>query len=168
MKEEKDLFDRFREKDRTLGEMPSANAWKKLEAKLDNHVANEQTPVVALKPRFQWLKIAAGLVVLIGAIVVMRPMLESALHPTQMASNTDESFFIEDLEYTQPSGFYALAIQSSQYYNAAPSKFAEGGHEQRLQITEGKTRMAKRSAMALNELENSTKTQKAIKIYHLM
>ncbi len=151
MKEEKDLFNRFRNKDHSSREQPSERAWNKLEAKLDDHNAENQAPVVPLRPKFQWLKIAAGLAILLGTVAILRPQLKDALNPTQMASNDSESFVIEDLEYSQPSGFYALAIQSSKYYATQPSKLAEGRHEQRLQITNRKTRMPNRTTLAMNE-----------------
>jgi len=141
MKEEKDIFNQFRDKDKTSEVRPSAQAWDKLSSKLDAYQQKKEATVKPLYKRIRIWTIAAAIALLVGLANIIIPMSKNVNEP--QAASIDLPVQIEDLEYSKPSGFYALAIKTNKYYNTSPTSIAQKENEfKRLQITERKTRKA--------------------------
>ncbi len=168
MEKESKFFEKFKDKDRTSLERPSPRAWDKLSQKLDEAQASEPK-VVSLKSNYRWLGIAAGLIILVGAIGIINRGMQDTFANEKVAMVHDGPLEVEDLGYTKPSGFYALAIHTSQYYNVSPSKLADnkdanGSYKTRLQLRNRTTRQARQPEyLASNESFDLTKEPSSMK-----
>lgn len=99
MKNQKDLFDLFRESESQLSERPSSEAWRRLEAKLDERKQRRRTSTTR-----QVLSIAAALLLLatIGIAFSLQNNTDSVLASKEMPTTLEELSSADALAMDQP------------------------------------------------------------------
>lgn len=129
MKQEKDIFDLFRENEHKLDQAPPRRAWNRLEQKLDAHRNRRQKRWQF--PRF--LSIAAAVVGLVALLSLI-----SFLFQTNKSMDTASAmpeFIVEDLLASNDDlepGFYKIVEFQHKYNDRLANPIKEGSRKKKL------------------------------------
>lgn len=128
MKRQKDLFDLFRENEQKLEEMPSPQAWRRLERKLDNRRRTSRRD----KGRWQPMMMAAALL-LLAVITFLFSLVLDQNKPAYLAVNEQNPLPMEELTYTDVDQGAMRAVEfTRKYQDRMSNPIVEGTTDQRL------------------------------------
>ena len=167
MSKKKTIFDLYRENDENFSAQPSSKAWEKLQNQLDERdgVAGHSGGRLI---RMNWLSIAAGMLILVGAVsffFLSKNMIHS---PTASAEKTN-GFMVEDLVLTDSDkdfrsewrvandyrarfvGNYAVAEKDENQAKLRPRKINQSPDEQLALNDEPKHQISKELSDRIQE-----------------
>ncbi len=131
----KDIFDLFRESHRKLDERPSADAWSRLEHRLDNRK-------VQSKRYFSRLSMMAASVIFLVGITAVLTLFLGQQHQDEMAVATSKPVALEELQRSNGSsdGLYKILESKRKMQARGANTFKEGTADKKLvaNITEKK------------------------------
>lgn len=128
MKPKKDIFDQFRDNQHKLNEVPSPQAWDRLEMRLDKH--EDRKP----KPIYRVLSMAAAVAVLVAVMSVITFVLNSNGDSMAMNEAVSKNFKVEELKVLTVSNENDAQIAAYQrkYNNHLSSPIQEGKANKKL------------------------------------
>ena len=128
MKRQKNISDLFRDNQHKLDERPSADAWDRLERKLDRHQTSARRQV---RPMYRNLIMAASILFLVGMVSFLSLFLKQDKASISKAMNapsyTPVPTDFEDITYTDANdGLYKM-VNYSKNLNTNPRKVIQEG-----------------------------------------
>ncbi len=128
MKRQKDLFDLFRDNQHKLNEMPSPQAWRRLERRLDSRRRFPRHD----RQRWRPLMMAAALLLLAVITFLFSLVLENR-RPAYLAANTEAPLPMEDLTFTDVDRSMLRAVEfTRKYQDRLSNPIEEGSPDRRL------------------------------------
>lgn len=127
MKQQKDLFDLFRESKHKLDEAPNPQAWRRLEKRLDTRRATRGSSI------YRIMAMAAGVLLLIGVFSLLPALEQNVAEDSAMAMNNPPSE-MEDLVVDPNSDQEIIKVVefSRQYQDRMAQPIEEGSSTKKL------------------------------------
>ena len=118
MKKQKDISTLFRESEKHLTVQPSADAWGRLEKRLEAAPKKHNGRIVRLS-RFRFLSIAASLLFLVGAVYFW----QNSKSATDLADDIFKPTFMETLTGAEDCNPYCAVLRARK---ELPEEYARG------------------------------------------
>ena len=124
MEKDQKLFDLFRDNEHKLHEYPSADAWRRLEQRLDAHRRRRRIAV------YRPIAMAATVILLVGMVALFTWV----SHTLDQEKSRTNAYFVllEDLPPGEGSSFYAQNLALREKYDEA--EFEEGDSQKRFHV----------------------------------